>query len=155
MENKLRYMGGVICEKSSIDQMQGNFSAFNIIDEVKVDIQSTDPTRSAKSLEEFDVPLSFQVISLWKRENIEDLGSDLSARIVMEVVDPNGKVLGSVPVDLVIPLDKVRARNILNVQGMKITASGEYCFQFREELMNSKLSAQLAKLYFDVNLTKK
>lgn len=150
MEPKVRYMGGVISESSAIDQISQNLSAFKIIDQITTGFKSTDPLKSARDIERIAIPINFQVISLWKRSNLKDLGKDISARMEVEIVDAKGEVLQTIPFELQLPATKLRSRYILTVQGMPVTITGEYCFQFREIGADAKKTDPLAKLCFDI-----
>ncbi len=154
MKNRIRYMGGIICGSSSIDQGTQNLSAFNFIDQVTADIKSTDPIKTTKSLEKITIPFSFQVISLWKRSNVSDFGTEIKGTAIIEEIDPQGKILQTIPVEFLIPVTAIRARHILKVQGMMVSTTGEYCFQFREVDEKGERSEPIAKLCFDVVLNK-
>lgn len=147
-------MGGIICESSAVDQQTQSLSAFKIIDQINVNIKSTNPTVTAKSLQKITIPLSLQVISLWKRNRQSDLGKDVRGKVIVEILDPQGEVLAKHPMQVPLPLNKIRSRTILNIQGMPMSTTGEYCVQMREVGTNGKESSPIAKLCFDVILEK-
>jgi len=147
-------MGGIVCESSAVDQQTQSLSAFKIIDQINVNIKSTDPTVTSKSLQKITIPLSLQVISLWKRNKQSDQGRDIEGKIVVEIIDPRGEVLAKHPINVLLPLNKIRSRTILNIQGMPVSTTGEYCVQMKEVNTNGKESSPLAKLCFDLILNK-
>ncbi len=146
-------MGGIVCESSAIDSITQNFSAFKIIDQITMEVRSTDSTKTAKSLEKIVVPINFQVISLWKRNNQSDFGKQMDQKVMMEILDPNQKVLAKNFFQVILPLDKIRSRAILNVQGMPVSDTGEYCIQMKE-ITNTEEEILLAKLCFDIIVNK-
>lgn len=146
-------MGGIVCESSAIDSITQNFSAFKIIDQITADVRSTDPTKTARSLEKIVMPMAFQVISLWKRNKQSDFGKPIEQKVMMEILDPNQKVLAKNPFQVILPLDKIRSRAIINVQGMPVSETGEYCLQMKEATDTGE-EILLAKLCFDIIVNK-
>ncbi len=149
-ESKIRYMGGIICGSSAVDQTTQNLSAFNIIDQINVNAKSTDPLKSLDAQEKLVIPITLQVITLWKRANVKDLGKEIIASVEVEIKDVDGKSLQTIPVNFPIPQTVIRSRYILNIQGMPVTKTGEYSFEFREVQGNGGKSELLAKLCVDV-----
>ena len=154
MKNKLRYMGGVISQGSAIDPTDQTLSAFKFLDQINVGMRESDPTKTVKPGEKINIPFNFQVISLWKRNDLDDSGKELKRNVVLEIIDPKETVLQSIPVKVEIPLTAIRHRSILNVQGMTITTTGEYCVQFREVNEKDEKSEATGRICFDVVLNK-
>lgn len=155
MKNSLRYWGGFIAGSSSVDQGSGNLSAFNIVDQVTIDVKSTDPLKNLDSEEKLVVPLQLQVITMWKRNNVKDLGGEVQATVEVEIKDANSKSLQVVPINFSIPPTAVRARYILTVNGLPVTKTGEYTFEFREVEKTGKKSETLGRMYMDVIINRK
>lgn len=147
-------MGGVICQASAVDQSTQSLSAFNVIDQIVLNIKPKDPTNTAMPTGKLPAPVQFQVISLWKRNHLGDMGKEVRASMEVEILDPQGESLQTIPFELVIPATIIRARYILNVNGMLMTTSGEYCFQFTEKAEGSEKSDPISSLCIDVIVNK-
>lgn len=150
--NKVRFTGGLICASSSIDQATNALSVFNVIDQIDVQVKREDVTQSADT--SIIVPISFQVITMWKRTDVKDLGKDVSPRIGVDLLDGEGKILKTNEFDLNIPAAYVRSRYVLNVQGLPVNKSGEYCFCFKPlNDLHDDEGDVMARLCLDINLT--
>jgi len=153
--NKLRYIGGIICNSSAVDQKTQSLSAFNVIDEITVDLKANDPSKVNKnSIEKINIPINFQVISVWKRNNLSDSDKATDTKLEVEFLDPIGNSLAKSIIEMHLPADKKRNRYILNVNGMQITITGEYQIQFREIMKNGERSEILNTFYLDVIINK-
>lgn len=155
MKNTVRYMGGVLCESSAVDQATQNLSAFKFLDQLTVDLESKDPLKTTDSLEKVTIPFNFQMITLWKRQNHTDAGTDVDAKIQVDFLDPDKKSLQKTTLNFAIPMTKVRARNVLNINGLAVTKTGEYCLELRELGSDGETSDVLACLCFDVIVNRK
>lgn len=154
MKNKIRYIGGIVGSSSSVDQQTQSLSIFNVIDEITVDLKAVDASKPIPaSTDPINVPIRFQVISLWKRSNLSDQAKELKFYLEVEIIDPLGKSLGVNLIESKIPADKKRNRYILNINGMPVTISGEYLIQFREVAGNEK-SEPLASFMLEVVVNK-
>jgi hypothetical protein len=154
MKNSIRFITGMLCESSAVDQGTQNLSVFKVLEQIKLDVVTTDPTRTAESEKKINIPFNFEIISLWKRQNVTDLGKDIDTNIEIELVDPNGDVLQTVAIDVHLPATKIRSRFILKVQGIGVTTSGEYSVRFKEMDGKGNRSETLATLPFDVIVNK-
>lgn len=147
--NNIRFIGGFICASTSIDQNTNVLSAFNMIDQIDVNATRKDASKPMTD-EPINIPLSFQVVTIWKRTKVEDLGKDVSSKIQIALIDGQQKTLSSHVVEFKLEATKIRTRNILNVPMMSVTQSGEYCFEFRSVAESGEVSEPLAKLCLDV-----
>lgn len=154
VKSKIRYMGGVICSSSAVDQTTQNLSAFSVIDQINVTAKRKDSSKPIESNEKVVAPIQFQVITMWKRADLADSGKDVSSTVEAELLDADGRVLHTGTFDLPMPATIIRSRYILNIQGLPITGTGEYCFQFRTLTPSGDKSEVLARLCIDVVVTR-
>lgn len=155
MKNKVRYIGGIISNSSAVDQQSQSLSVFNVIDEITVDMKAINPAKPLPqtSTAQINVPIRFQVISLWKRNNLSDQSKELNFKLEVEMIDPLGKSLAKNIIDSKIPADKKRNRYILTINGMPVTVTGEYLIQFRE-VNGNETSEPLTSFILDIVVNK-
>ncbi len=148
-------MGGIISNSSTVDQMSQALSVFNVIDQIDVDLKAKELNKvNLDSVEKIPVPINFQVISMWKRNNLSDENKSVNSKLHIEFVDPIGEKLNETTFDLPIAEGKKRTRYILNVNGMFVTRTGEYLVQFREMFSKDEKSEVLGTLILDVVVNK-
>ena len=155
MKNSIRLISGILCESSAVDQGTQHLSVFKVLEQIKLDLVSNDPTKTAGSEGKINIPFNFEIISLWKRQSTADLGRDVQTDVEIDLVDPNGDVLQNVNIEVRLPATSLRSRYILKVQGIGVTTSGEYSVRFREVDKKGNHSDVLASLPFDIVVDKR
>lgn len=125
MTNQLKHIWTILVQSSSTDSNTNLFSLFNAVDEITVDINQKD-VKNDKKESPIGIPVSFQIVSLWKRNN--NLELELKNQVKIYLLDPKGKELQHIEYPMVIPADKKRMRFITPINGMNITVGGEYRF---------------------------
>jgi hypothetical protein len=144
-KNNIEYKWSMLAKGSSVDQESNLLSVFEILEELKVDI------KVIKETEFLVLPIQFQLISLWEKK-VKD--SEVKrAEILVECYDPNGKLMNSLNHDLVIPADKKRMRLKIHINGLKLTASGNYIFKLSKQEEDGKME-KIAEIPLEVILNK-
>lgn len=127
MKNEnIKHIWTLASKGSSIDQETNLLSIFEIAEEFTVDVK-IDKDKDSVVL---NLPIQFQLITLWEKIN---KGNEEKAEIQLEYFDPNNKKLGGFNYKLVIPADKKRFRNKINVNGLGISTPGRYLFKINKK----------------------
>jgi|SRR3989344_2149542 len=117
-----RHIWSVLCTNSSIDQQTNNVSLYNVIEQIHIDKAAFEAV--TKNPEEVVVAnIVFEIVSLWKKD---ESAEDLKVEQRLDMLDPTGKLLDSVKNEFKIPAKVTRFRFKLQINGMKVTAPGEY-----------------------------
>lgn len=118
----IKHIWTVLCRRSVIDQDTNNLSLYDILEQLEVEAKLKEDI-SQKNLV-INVPIEFDVVSLWLTEK-ED---SFEGSFIIEVEDPEGKVLKTFDNKLSIPQGMRRMRTRLKVNGFAVKGSGDYNF---------------------------
>jgi hypothetical protein len=150
MANQLEHVWTILVQSSVTDSTTNLFSLYNTIDELTVDLSQKGITDLKDS--KVTIPASFQIVSLWKRNN--NLNLELKNEVKISLQDPKGKEMQHVEYPMVIPADKKRMRFITPVNGMNITIEGEYRFIVTIKEPSQTAFKKVAELPIDVVIKK-
>ena len=141
----MRNVWAVVCKNSITDSDTNSLSLLETLDEIQITYKDKIEIKEVKIL-----PISFHVVSLWFDENIK---TDRKFDLVVEVTDPNGKLLKDFKQDCIIPNGKKRLRATTKIQGFGFTDQGKYLIttKYREDKTTYK---KVAETPIDVSLIK-
>ena len=123
----LHWQWGMMCSLSSLDQERNNISMFNIIDQLNVS-----STFFAHDKQSISLSLPHELIIAWRRVlpvTLDD--SDFEGDVVVELIDPEERVLHSVTMPIILRATVRRTRQRIDMQGVPITVPGDYCYRIR------------------------
>ena len=154
MANQIIHVWTILVQSSSTDSKTNLFSLFNTIDELAVDINQRGNNTSKSDLKEskITIPASFQIVSLWKRNNNLDL--EFRNEVKISLIDPKGKEMQHIESLMVIPADKKRMRFITPLNGMNITTEGEYRFVISIKELGQTSFNEVAVVPIDIIIKK-
>lgn len=118
-KKNFKHRWSILCQSSNIDRESNNLSIFNILEELRV----TPPSQDAKQIV---VRMPVQLITLWEKQTAKGTAT---SNVAIELVDPKGNILPTVSYVLATP--QKRLRFVVNMDGIKVTESGEYMFKIR------------------------
>lgn len=136
----LLHKWSLVCTGVSVDINSNNATLFNIISQINTSRKGLVPISASKEKNEdgveFAVPIQFVLISTWKNLDKE---RDISADILIKVVDPAGVEREAGKFQVKILAGKKYTRTMIQWSGIKVTKSGEYTFRlFKKELNENK-----------------
>lgn len=130
----IEHVWTVLCHRSVVDGETNNISLIDVLERIGI---SQPPERAttllesdASSSQRLMIPLSFEVVTLWKRVSLQEPAHG-KGRLVL--VGPEGSELGvarEFEVDLT---SYTRLRSRARLSGIPLTTAGEY--RFRTELL--------------------
>lgn len=147
-EEKIAHQWTLVCRNSSIDQ-KNLISLFEILEDYNVDIK----LKNNKTLPTIlNVPTSFQIVTMWSKN---ELGSiEVKSEVEIEYIDPNKKILGTFHYDLIIPDNKKRFRNIVTVNAVGVSTSGQYTFRVKKREPQEKDYKVVGEYHFQIKVNK-
>ena len=102
----------------------------------------TFPSPEAMASDNKNVPLVFEVVSLWHDEEGKETDRILS--YVIEIYDPQGVKLGEFKNQAKFEAGKTRLRAITGINGMKLSTEGQYVFKIYEQVVDElRLEAEI------------
>lgn len=119
----ITHIWSVLCQRSIVDPQSNNVSIIDVFEALEVDINPA-PNINIQDNPEFNVPVNYQVVSLWARADEKKVVGQL--RITL--IGPNDKKRILVDKELTFPDDKRRMRTINEIQGLPVNKSGNYHF---------------------------
>ena len=134
----MKNIWSVLCSRAIIDQRSNSLSLFNCLDELTI----TFPSPEAMAIDNKNVPLVFEVVSLWHDEESKETDRILS--YVIEIYDPQGVKLGEFKNQAKFEAGKTRLRAITGINGMKLSTEGQYVFKIYEQVVDElRLEAEI------------
>lgn len=118
----MQHIWSVLCRTSQIDIDTNNLSISNVFEQLVVTLDQKD---SEKKIESVNIPIEYEVVSLWVKETQE---KKIKAEIMLDIVDPHGKILKSFTQIGEMPETMKRLRTRFRIQGLGLTTSGIYKF---------------------------
>lgn len=139
-QGRLLHKWSLVCTGVSVDINSNNATLFNVISQINASRKGLISVSASKEKNEdgveFAIPIQFVLISTWK--NL-DKGRDISADILIKVVDPAGVEREAGKFQIKILAGKKYARTMIQWSGIRVTKSGEYTFRlFKKELNEGK-----------------
>ena len=147
----LKHIWSVLCRRAIVDSSSNNLTISEVIEELTVNLQIKNIKDS--TLKSFNVPFEFEVVSFWKNdgENIDK--SEYECEI--EIDNPKGKKIRSLPQKIKFPTGIKRLRTILRANGIIVEDSGEYSLKVNVKEKREKKYKTVAELPLMINIIKK
>lgn len=143
--NSMKHIWSILCQSSSIDSGTNLLSIFNCVEELSL-VVDKDKIKN----EELVIPVKFQLVSLWGIENSK-IKNELE--ISVNLLDPDGAVVGHIQNDFDIDKGFSRFRSFVNFEGLKITKEGRYSIEINQKKGNK--TEKVAELPLDVKIAYK
>lgn len=118
----MQHIWSVLCRSSQIDKDTNNLSIINVFEQLKITLDQKGPEEKIESV---NIPIGYEIVSLWVKESQE---KRVKAEILLEIIDPQGKILKTFPQTGEMPETMKRLRTRFRIQGLGITMSGIYKF---------------------------
>jgi len=122
---KIKHLWSVLCKASVIDQDDNNISLHGILEQLTVSLVPKDP---AKKFNKIGIPLSYEIVSLWQKNEKSQVAM---GEIEYIFIDPKGKELFINTQIMEIPKTSRRFRSRMKISGLPLTINGDYIFQIR------------------------
>ena len=142
----MKHIWTVLCQNSSVDSDTNLLSIFNCLEELAIKIDR----KKAPKIDELVIPIGAQLISFW---SIENQNQDNILEISVEILDPDGKLLNKFDQKIDIKRGPLRFRNILKIQGIKITKEGRYIIKMTHKKKEDKDFKVVAELPLDIKIS--
>jgi hypothetical protein len=115
----INHVWSVVCNRSATDRETNNISLFEVLEQLNVLGPLPDPNANIA------IPVQYEVVSLWIRENPAEL-EESKGRIIL--VAPNGAEVYTqeFPVDLT---ENDRMRSQVRAVGLPVRGAGRYLFK--------------------------
>lgn len=126
----------VLCTNSSVDDTTNNISLFNLIERytfnvsVKENKEKTGKDVRKELKKGANFPVNYRLISLWSRPEMKTY-PEVKTKMLIELIDPQNKVLLKQESDVEFTKDKRRMRYIIDFNQLIITSAGDYVFRIR------------------------
>lgn len=144
----MQHIWSVLCRNTQIDIDTNNLSINNVFEQL---VATVDQKSLGKFPETIDLPLEYEVVSFWVKENSM---KKIKAEIMLDIVDPQEKILKSFTQIVEIPETTKRVRTRFRIQGLGLTTSGIYEFIVKIKEENSKEFRIVSEVPLEVNLNK-
>lgn len=144
----MQHIWSVLCRSSQIDIDTNNVSISNVFEQLVVTLDQKD---SEKIIRSVNIPIDYEVVSLWVKERQE---KKVKAEIMIDIVDPQGKILKSFPQTGEMPEAMNRLRTRFRIQGLVLTTSGVYKFIVKVKEAGKKDFRIVSEVPLEVILSK-
>lgn len=119
----IKHLFSTICNRTSIDKETNSLSIFNIIEQITIFSEPEEPVQ---------LPMHFEIISLWMRSN-EKIPCSSTAKYYL--CDPQG--ISKTNVEIMIDLsNNLIGRTIIRVSGIELRGPGIYEFHIEIQQEN-------------------
>lgn len=145
----IKHIWSILCRRTIIDSDTNNLTISDVLEELKVDIKVQQ--KDADKLKLINIPLEFEIVSLWKKE---DRNQHQKADSTIEVISPDGKLMKTFSQIVEMPVGMKRLRSRMKVMGFAIENEGEYIFKINIKEEGNKMYKTVAELPFEVHLNK-
>lgn len=114
----MKNVWSVIFKNTVVDSNNNALSLIEELDEITVGIKDNKDLGLIKK-----ISISFSIVHLWYDDQVN---SDRTFTLLIEVISPDNQVVGKFSKDVVIEKGKKRLRTIINSAGITITSAGVY-----------------------------
>src|SRR5258708_22228602 len=144
----MKHIWSVICQNSQIDIDTNNLTLSSVLAKIFVAIDE----RDLKSKEGVtNILLNYEVASLWIKEEVS---KKVEAEIVLEIFDPQRKLLKSFTQMAEMPNTMRRLRTRFRIQGIGLTTSGVYEFVIKIKEKGEDKYKNVAEVPLEVQIDK-
>ncbi|MGE5426054.1 MAG: hypothetical protein ACM3PZ_03200 [Bacillota bacterium] len=140
----MKNVWSVVCKNSIIDGETNSLSLLETLDEININYREELDRKVIKML-----PISFHVVTLWFDEKAN---KERHFQLLVEIYDPEGKVLNSFEQECVMPKDRRRLRATSKINGFGFTDEGKYLVKVKYK--EKKEYILVAETPIDITLNK-
>jgi hypothetical protein len=142
MKNKIEHLWSVLCATTMVDRETNSLSLMNLVDQLNIDKE----LQSIKKLP-INIPINFEMVSLFQRlDKWEE--KELEIDSVIELLDPQGKLLTHFDFKINFPKGAKRLRYRLKISSVMMTTEGQY--QLILKIKDGNLLREVTKLPLDI-----
>ena len=138
----IEHVWTVVCSKSVIDSQSNVISLLEVLEQINI----TGPSVNLPAGTAGYIPISFDVVSLWTREDENHPCRGL-ARI--NLIEPSGEILSSLEHDVDLRTNK-GLRNITRIQGLPFRKLGRHWLQVQIRLEGQNNWQDKIKIPLDI-----
>ena len=146
----IKHIWSVLCRRAIVDSGTNNLTISDVLEELRIDIKVQQ--KDAESLKLINVPLEFELVSLWEKEG--DKSQHLKADCEIEVASPEGKQMKIFNQLIDMTPDMRRLRTMMRVMGFVVENPGDYMFKIRIKEEGNKFFKTVSELPLEVHLNK-
>ncbi len=140
----------VLCESSIIDKDTNNITINNVLEQIKIAVSLDDRQLSQKDFP-INTPIKYEFISLWKNNKPNP---KQTFDIELVVLDPNDKIIQTIPQKFKFEIGITRHRSIFKISGFVATINGTYTFLIRIKTETENIFQKVAKVPLEVEIIK-
>ncbi len=133
-----QHVWSILCTKASIDNQSNNVSLFEVIEQLTI--------RGAPQSQEFLLPGTFELVSLWVRT---DPAVPESAAMRIQLQRPDGSLKGGGTMDVNLT-SALRNRTLAKMNGLPLLGAGRYCFIVESKLASEAVWTLCARIPVEV-----
>lgn len=145
----IKHIWSVLCRRSITDKETNNISILNVFEQLEVN--ATIKKDEKKKLEQVNIPIEYEIVSMWFRENSNE---KIKADVEIVVINPNGKTEKTFLQKFEMPPGMRRMRSKIRIFGLTINNSGDYIFRIRIKEANQKEYQDVTNLPLEVKIKK-
>jgi hypothetical protein len=142
----IKHVWSILCKESVINQDDNVMSLLGVLEAINSQLTPINPTKEKP--EKIIIPFNFELTSYWIKEDEGEAKLDIK----VEIIDPQGKQLGEIVNNNVIPQNNPRFRTRLKIQGLPVTSNGRYYFVVSSKDNSSSKYSKHAEIPLDVTL---
>lgn len=140
----------VLCESSIIDKDTNNITINNVLEQIKIAV-SLDSTQLSQKDIPINTPIKYEIISLWKEDKPNP---NTNYNIELVIVDPDNKVIQSIPQKFKFENGIVRHRSIFKINGFVATINGTYTFLIKIKAETENKFQEASRIPLDIEIIK-
>lgn len=146
----LNHIWSVLCRRAIVDSGTNNLTISDVLEELTIDIKIE--KQNVDAMKQINLPLEFEIVSFWKKQ--DDVTHHLKADCEIEVLNPEGKKIKTLPQVIDMPSGMKRLRTILRVMGFVVEGSGDYTLKVNVKEEGHKTYKTVSLLPLTVNINK-
>lgn len=127
----MKNIWSVIFSRAVVDGSTNSLSLFDCIEEITVNFTKAEDVSKPKK----NIPINFSIVSLWSDKNVS---KKREFEHLIEIVDPQGKKINEFSNRPVFEAGKKRLRTIVQMNGLGVTAEGEYIIVIKYKMDSDK-----------------
>lgn len=146
----IKHVWSVVCRRAIVDSATNNLTISDVLEELRIDLKVE--AKNAETLKLINIPLEFEVVSLWQKEG--DKSEHLKADGEVEIVSPAGKQMKTFAQAIDMSAGMKRLRTMLRIMGFVVENPGEYILKVNIKEEGNKMYKTVAELPIEVHLNK-
>jgi hypothetical protein len=120
----IKNIWSILCKQSIIDRETNNLSILDVLEEIKVNINS----EKNQKIENINIPINYEFVSLWRRDTASSVEK---FNLQLSISDPQKKIIKTFDQEITLQPGITSHRSIFRISGFLATISGEYLFKIK------------------------